>query len=109
MWEIDVLAVKGKIVVCVDCKRWMKRLSASTMSKVAEAQIERVRALSKIMDKSTFPVEGRIFLIPMILSLVPASSKFCNGVPIVPILQLQNFLDEFPAHMDLLNFIEVKL
>ena len=109
MWEIDVLAVKGKIVVCVECKRWMKRLTASTMSKVAEAQIERVRALSKIMDKSTFPVEGRIFLIPMILSLVPASSKFCNGVPIVPILQLQNFLDELPAHMDLLNFIEVKL
>ena len=109
MWEIDVLAIKGKIVVCVDCKRWMKRLTASTMSKVAEAQIERVKALSKIMDKSTFPVEGRIFLIPMILSLIPASSKFCNGVPIVPILQLQNFLDEFPAHMHLLNFIEVKL
>ena len=103
MWEIDVLAVKGKIVLCVDCKRWMKRLAASTMSKVAEAQMERVRALSKsfskIMDKLTFPAEGRIFLIPMILSLVPASSKFCNGVPIVPILQLQNFLDEFPAHM----------
>ena len=113
MWEIDVLAVKGKIVLCVDCKRWMKRLAASTMSKVAEAQIERVKALSKsfskIMDKSTFPAEGRIFLIPMILSLVPASSKFCNGVPIVPILQLQNFLDELPAHKHLLNFIEVKL
>jgi len=109
MWEIDVLAVKGKIVLCVDCKRWMKRLAASTMSKVAKAQIERVKALSKIMDKSTFPAEGRIFLIPMILSLVPASSKFCNGVPIVPILQLQNFLDELPAHTHLLNFIEVKL
>jgi len=109
MWEIDVLAIKGKIVVCVDCKRWMKRLSASTMSRVAEAQIGRVKALSKIIDKSTFPAEGRTFLIPMILSLVPASSKFCNGVPIVPILQLQNFLDELPAHMHLLNFIEVKL
>jgi len=113
MWEIDVLAVKGKIVLCVDCKRWMKRLAASTMSRVAKAQIERVKALSKnfskIMDKSTFPAEGRIFLIPMILSLVPASSKFCNGVPIVPILQLQNFLDELPAHKHLLNFIEVKL
>ena len=109
MWEIDVLAVKGKIVLCVDCKRWMKRLTASTMSRMAEAQIERVKALSRIIDKSTFPVEGRIFLIPMILSLIPASSKFCNGVPIVPILQLQNFLDELPAHKHLLNFIEVKL
>jgi len=109
MWEIDVLAIKGKNVVCVDCKRWMKRLSASTMSRVAEAQIERVKALSKIIDESTFPANDRIFLIPMILSLVPASSKFCNGVPIVPILQLQNFLDELPAHIHLLNFIEVKL
>jgi len=113
MWEIDVLAVKGKIVLCVDCKHWMKRLAASTMNKVTEAQIKRVKALSKsfskIMDKLAFPAEGRIFLIPMILSLIPASSKFCSGVPIVPILQLQNFLDELPAHKHLLNFIEVKL
>ena len=113
MWEIDVLAVKGRIVVCVDCKRWMKRLTASTMSRIVKAQMERVKALSKslskIMDTLLFLSEGKIFLIPVILSLVPASSKFCNGVPIVPILQLQNFLNELPANIHLLNLIEVKL
>ena len=113
MWEIDVLAIKGKIVVCVDCKRWMKRLTASTMSRIVKAQMKRVKALSKslskIMDTLLFLSEGKIFLIPVILSLVPASSKFCNGVPIVPILQLQNFLNELPANIHLLNLIEVKL
>ena len=113
MWEIDVLAVKGRIVVCVDCKRWMKRLTASTMSRIVKAQMKRVKALSKslskIMDTLLFLSEGKIFLIPVILSLVPASSKFCNGVPIVPILQLQNFLNELPANIHLLNLIEVKL
>jgi hypothetical protein len=37
-------------------------------------------------------------LIPVILSLVPGPLKFYNKVPIVPILQLQNFLNELPAH-----------
>jgi len=113
MWEIDVLAIKGRIVACVDCKRWMKRLTASTMSRVVKAQIERVKALStvipRVRETLVFLAEGRILLLPVILSLVPASSKFYNGVPIVPILQLQNFLDELPAYVHLMNYVEVEL
>lgn len=112
IWEIDILAIKGKIAACVDCKRWMKGLAASTMSKVAEAQMERVRALSKILPKITDKLKfsaDRVFLLPMILSLVPASSKFYNGVPIVPILQLQSFLEELPAHLHSLKKVDVYL
>lgn len=113
MWEIDVLAIKGRIAACVDCKRWMKRLTESTMSRMVKAQIERVKALSKILPRAretlVFPAEGKILLLPVILSLVPASSKFYNGVPIVPILQLQNFLDELPAYVHLMNYVEVEL
>jgi Holliday junction resolvase-like predicted endonuclease len=113
IWEIDLLAAKGKTVVCVDCKRWRKRLTASTATKVVEAQIERVAAFSeafpKVKEKISFPLENSVFLVPVILSLVPSPLKFCKGVPIVPILQLQNFLNELPAQVHSLTYIRANL
>ncbi len=38
-------------------------------------------------------------LVPVVLSLVSGPLKFHNKVPIVPILQIQNFLNELPAHI----------
>jgi hypothetical protein len=46
-------------------------------------------------------------LIPVVLSLVPGPLKFYNQVPIVPILQLQNFLNELPAHITSLTHFRV--
>ncbi|RLI20231.1 hypothetical protein DRO54_06710 [Candidatus Bathyarchaeota archaeon] len=113
MWEIDLLAVKGRIVVCVDCKRWMRRLVPSTIAKVVETQIERVKALSEILQESrhklNFILEKNVYLVPMILSLIPSSHKFWNGTPIVPILQLQDFLSELLAQLQFLSFIKVEL
>jgi len=102
-WEIDILAIKGKVTICADCKRWKRRMAASTASRVANAQIERVKALAealpKIKAKIKFPLKGKIFLVPAILSLVPSLLKFYEGIPVVPILQLQNFLEELPAQI----------
>ena len=84
-------------------------VKTETIKLVIRGKNVNYESLSKIMDTLLFLSEGKIFLIPVILSLVPASSKFCNGVPIVPILQLQNFLNELPANIHLLNLIEVKL
>ena len=109
-WEIDILATKGRIIVCVDCKRWNRRLTSSTALKVVNAQIERVRALAealpKIKGKIKFPLKREIFLVPAILSLVPSSFKFYEKVPLVPILQLQNFLDELPAQIHSLAYLK---
>jgi Holliday junction resolvase-like predicted endonuclease len=110
VWVIDLLAAKGRTVVCVDCKRWRKRLTASTAEKVVEAQVERVTALSeafaKVKGKINFTLENSVFLVPVILSLVSSPLKFCRGVPIVPILQLQNFLNELPAQVHSLTFVK---
>ena len=110
-WEIDILATKGRIIVCVDCKRWNRRLTSSAALKVVNAQIERVRALAealpKIKGKIKFPLKREIFLVPAILSLVPSSFKFYEKVPLVPILQLQTFLDELPAQIHSLAYLKV--
>jgi Holliday junction resolvase-like predicted endonuclease len=112
-WEIDVLAYSEPIVVCVDCKRWRRGWGNSAITKVAAAQAERTEALAK----APHPLQRRIglegwkqaTLFPVIISLFPGPVKFYSKVPVVPILQLQNFLDEFQGHMSELRHFRAKL
>jgi len=107
MWEIDVLGRRQPLVVCVDCKHWHHGwLRAATM-KAAGSQIERTKALADALPslyrKAELDNWKQATLIPMILSLTPAPLKFHQNVPIVPILQLQDFLKELPANVELLT------
>ena len=62
-WEIDILATKGRIIVCVDCKRWNRRLTSSTALKVVNAQIERVRSLAEALPKIKGKIKGSYSLV----------------------------------------------
>jgi Holliday junction resolvase-like predicted endonuclease len=101
-WEIDVLAYSEPIIVCVDCKRWRRGWNNSAINKMATAQAQRTEVLSKylqdIQHNLDFTDWKKAILFPVILSLFPGSVKFYNKVPVVPILQLQNFLDEFQGY-----------
>jgi len=112
-WEIDVLAYSEPIVVCVDCKRWRRGWGNSAITKVAAAQAQRTEALAK----APHPLQRRIgldewrqaILFPAIISLFPGPVKFYKKVPVVPILQLQNFLDEFQGHTTELTHFQATL
>ncbi|HLE76095.1 MAG TPA: hypothetical protein VI864_08690, partial [Candidatus Bathyarchaeia archaeon] len=43
-------------------------------------------------------------LVPAILVLLPGSFKFYDKVPIVPVLQLQDFLSQLPAYTESLKY-----
>ncbi len=102
-WEIDVLGCREPLVACVDCKHWSHGWRKSAIGKAVEAQALRTKVLAEALpslQKEIGLVKWRhATLIPAILSLVPGPLKFYNKVPIVPILQIQNFLDELPAHI----------
>jgi len=112
-WEIDVLAYSEPIVVCVDCKRWRRGWGNSAIRKVAAAQAKRTEVLAKnlqdIQRKIGLDDWEQATLFPAILSLFPGPVKFYNKVPVVPILQLQNFLDEFQGHITELTHFRAKL
>jgi len=102
-WEIDVLGCKENLIACVDCKHWSHGWRRSIITKAVEAQTLRTRVLAEALPS----LQGEIglvhwrqaTLIPIVLSMVPGPQKFYNNVPIVPILQLQDFLNELPAHI----------
>ena len=103
-WEIDVLALKEPLIVCADCKHWHHGWSGSGSKKAAEMQAERTENLSKasksINDKIGIGNWKRAHFVPMILSLAPGNQKFHKGVPIVPVLQLRDFLTSMPAYLN---------
>jgi Holliday junction resolvase-like predicted endonuclease len=112
-WEIDLLACRKPTVLSVDCKHWHHGWSRKAVKKAVEMQINRTRAL-----KNAFPlIHERIKVgkwkhvkfVPMLLSLTKGPFKFHSNVPIVSILQLQNFLNELPAYVPLLTHFSIKI
>jgi hypothetical protein len=101
-WEIDAIGCKQPIVICIDCKHWMNSISPSALNKIATAQTDRTKALTETLPNPKLPIEctqwKNAHFIPTILSLTQNVFKFYNDIPIVPILQLQNFLNELPAY-----------
>jgi Holliday junction resolvase-like predicted endonuclease len=102
-WEIDVLAYSEPYVVCVDCKRWRRGWGKSAITKMVEAQTLRTKILAQALPhlQRRILLDGwtQAILVPVILSLFPGPAKFFKNVPVVPILQLQNFLDELPGRI----------
>jgi len=111
-WEIDVIGCREPIVACVDCKHWRHGWGRSASAKAVEAQIERIKALARVLashQELGLTNWRKATLVPMILSLVPAPFRFHKNTPIVPILKLPNFLNELPAHLNALKTFPIRL
>ena len=110
-WEIDILARKKPIVASVDCKHWHKSWRGAGSRKAAEKQIERTRVLAEaaevMPDKIGVDQWRHAYFVPIILSLMPGAYKFHEGAPIVPMLQLQDFLQQMPVYINKLKHFYV--
>lgn len=107
-WEIDVVACRKPLVLCVDCKRWQRGLKPSALRKIVEAQVNRARALANTLPSPALKIEcvkwNKAKFVPVILSLMPSSYKFYDNVPVVPVLKLQDFLTQLPAYVESLKY-----
>jgi len=106
-WEIDVIGLKKPLILCVDCKHWKRGWQRAATVKAVEAQIERTEAFAKALpnyyQKARLEGWETATLLPIVMSLTPGPYKFYNNVPIVPVLQLQDFINELPAQAHLLK------
>ena len=94
--EIDVIGRKMDIALLIDCKHW-KNMSKSALDEIVEKQIERVKHFVSVENISALPV---------IVTLHQETIQFIGNVPIVPIMKLSSFLDEFVGNLDSLKSIE---
>ncbi len=94
--EIDVIGKKMNIALLIDCKHW-KNMSKSALDEIVKKQVERVKHFVSIENMSALPV---------IVTLHQETIQFIGNVPIVPIMKLSSFLDEFVGNLDSLKSIE---
>jgi Holliday junction resolvase-like predicted endonuclease len=109
-WEIDVVGCRKPLVVCVDCKDWHRGLSPSAIRRIVESQVERARELADALPNVSIGIEcakwSKAKFVPAVLVLLPNRFKFCDGVPIVPVLQLQDFLSQLPLELDSVKYFD---
>ena len=94
--EIDVVGTKMDIALLIDCKHW-KNMSKSALNEIVKKQVERVKRYVSDENMSALPV---------IVTLHQEEIQFIENVPIVPIMKLSSFLDEFVGNLDSLASIE---
>ena len=95
--EIDVVGIKLGISILIDCKHW-KRMTQSALNDIVEKQVERVKSYVQKTESTS--------AIPVIVTLHQENFDFVNQVPIVPIMELSSFLDEFYGNLDKMKTIE---
>lgn len=103
-WEVDLIGVKKPLVISADCKHWRRGWSGSASIEAARNQVERTRALADASRR----IKGRLniggweyaYFVPVVLSLHPSQYKFYDKTPIVPILQISDFLQNLIVHLD---------
>jgi Holliday junction resolvase-like predicted endonuclease len=108
-YEIDVLGAKEPMVLCVDCKHWHHGWAPSRIMKAARNQMMRVLCLSE-----TYALYGKLRmggwrsarLLPIVLTLADVSSKLVDGVPIVSVLRLRDFLCKVSPWDEQLRFVD---
>jgi hypothetical protein len=101
-WEIDVVGCRKPLAICIDCKHWHHSLRPSVIKEVVEEQIERTKALAEALPNPTIRIEctkwEKAKFIPVVLSLMQGATKFHDEVPVVSVLQLQDFVNKLPAY-----------
>ncbi|MEM2491400.1 MAG: hypothetical protein QXW19_04865 [Candidatus Bathyarchaeia archaeon] len=93
--EVDLLAIGPLFSLSIDCKRW-RRASEGEILKAAEAQRKRTEELGKWLERTglgqAIGMPNGAILWPVVLTLLDRGIGVKDGVAIVPILKLRDFL-----------------
>ncbi|MCW4005596.1 MAG: hypothetical protein NWF04_03225 [Candidatus Bathyarchaeota archaeon] len=103
-WEIDVVGCRKPLVLCIDCKHWHRGIRFSALKQIVALQVERAKVLAESLPNQALQLDCTLWkharFVPVIVSLVQSGSLFHNAVPIVPVLRLQDFIHQLPAHIE---------
>ena len=112
-FEVDLLALRNPLILCLDCKHWMRGSQRSPLKKAIGEQVTRVQSLAHFMksNRERFHLETwrKAKLLPVMIVLLDVPLQLYEGVPTVPVLRLGNFLYELLGVFDMLNSTDIDL
>jgi len=108
--ELDIVAYRRGVLLCVDCKHWKtKRGQRSKVKQAAASHFDKCAKLAlsaDILRNAGLEVRFGSYVVPVIVTLVDLGFKGpLNGVCVVPIYKFNNFLLELEAHVDELSYV----
>jgi len=109
--EVDVVGVRHMLVICLDCKHWMRGLRGAIAEEIVARQVKRVQSLAsdeQARARLGISTRNTVYFIPVVVSLVDAGPRFIGGVPIVPALKLNSFLGSIDPFVEGLFTVKVK-
>jgi protease II len=84
--QYDVIAKKNNRTYLVECKKWSgNRYRLSALKKAIQQHKERTEFYRNLTEED---------LIPIIVTFIEEDIKFYEGMPIIPILRLNSFINE---------------
>jgi len=84
--QLDLLAESATMGLSIDCKHWRRGVGPATLKRLVLAQAERTRQYKTRLDATE---KG---ILPMLLTMVDNGTRIVNGVPVVPLFALRDFL-----------------
>jgi len=112
-YEVDVVAHRKGVLLCVDCKHWkMKRGQKSKVKDATTSHFDKCAKLALSADllrRTGLEVRKGSYVVPVIVTLMDLGFKGpLNGVCVVPIYKFNNFLLELEAHVDELSCVTTR-
>lgn len=104
-YEIDLIAIKGNKIICVDCKEWGRgRYKKSGLKNAADKQKQRVKEFIKFLRKNPiakakFRIRKKYKFHPLIITLFQEEIVKKDDIFIVPIWKLNSFLNEIERYL----------
>ncbi len=94
--QIDIVASGPSMVLSIDCKHWQRAHPPSVLAGFAEAQKKRSAAFRRAHPEVK-PIRS------VVLSFSEPEGRFVEGVAVVPIRTLKDFLETVESYPDLLG------
>ncbi len=96
--QIDIIARSHSLVITMDCKHW-SRLGPAMLRTIALAQLQRSRRLRERLEIDHLPI------VSAVLTLFDHQVRFTEGVAIVPVFVLRNFLQSLESVTEMLEVV----
>jgi len=97
--QLDLLAESPTMGLSIDCKHWRRGVGLTTLERLVQAQTERTRQYKTRLDATD---KG---ILPMLLTMVDNGTRVVDGVPVVPVFALKDFLATVNRFDDALSFV----
>jgi len=111
-FQIDAIAIDTKLslALVLECKHWRTGIT-KRLNDVVREHIARLNKLNSSCEwfVSEYPELRRVkHFIPVVVTLKNVETRIVDGVPIVPVYVLRNFIADLDRYVDELNLMKIR-